>query len=75
MWGNRLNIEFDAGKKFDVTIEINDIAGNILIKQLQSIAQGISNMMVDLSGFSSGVYFIKIYTDESHDIKRFLKSH
>jgi hypothetical protein len=64
---NMLNLS--AVKSFEkIKFDIIDFTGRILLSSLFT-----NNTSVDISGFSSGVYLIKLYADEYTVVKKFVK--
>jgi hypothetical protein len=55
----QFNIRFDAQNSTEVQIRIHDIRGKSLVQKTYEVF-GSFNQMMDLSGYSSGLYLIKI---------------
>lgn len=58
-----LNIHFQDRKIPEMTIEIVDLSGKLLVR---SIVKSSSETSLDVSTFAEGVYFIKMYTEEGY---------
>ncbi len=63
------NIELTALQNGDVTIQIMNIAGQVMFVETYQHT-GYINKQINLNDFAKGVYFVKIQTNNITDIKR-----
>jgi hypothetical protein len=70
-----MSIEFTAPTNGKALIEIYDINGAKIAEVYNQLveAQMINTLNYDVSGLESGIYFIRITTNESTETKRFVK--
>ena len=64
-------LQFQLSNEVEVLIEVINISGEVL-KRIEAgmLPKGINNFSLDLSGFPSGIYLLKIYAgDESVAVK------
>lgn len=57
---NDLNIEIKADRNAEVQIMIYSIQGQLLLTQVDNLNVGSNKIMMNLSGFDSGIYFVKV---------------
>lgn len=65
---DRLNIEFKTNKKQDIIIELINISGQTIIKETIENVVNYKNS-IDVSDFTKGFYYFKIYNKEMMKIK------
>ncbi|MEZ4792956.1 MAG: T9SS type A sorting domain-containing protein [Gelidibacter sp.] len=66
---DKLNIKFDEELTSDVTIEIFDLVGYVVFKNIYNPSES-NNLAIDFSKFKSQVYYVKITTDQGIVIKQ-----
>lgn len=66
---NNVNIEFETKSAIDTKIEIINTMGQIVYSDVVS-ANGFNNLEVSTSSFESGIYQVKITTDNERITKR-----
>jgi len=66
---DHITIEFKTDVNKNTTVTISNIQGQQLLKQ--SISN--INTTLDVSGLSSGIYFLRISSDEGFAVKKFVK--
>ncbi len=65
---NQLNIEFAAKDNLDLSINLTDISGRVIIQNSYSATAGTNKYQLNLSDISRGVYFLSI-TENSGSLK------
>lgn len=68
---NELNIQFNNYFYSVSKIEISNIEGKLLINKNNDIRK---NNFFNISEFSKGIYFAKIYTNKKKIVKKFIKN-
>jgi hypothetical protein len=69
----QLNINFALQNNSEAKVEIQNLAGQLLvIRPLGHLNSGIQNHQIDLSSFSSGVYFLSVSTSTGISKQRFV---
>ncbi|MGJ8593908.1 MAG: T9SS type A sorting domain-containing protein, partial [Aquaticitalea sp.] len=66
---NKLNIKFEEEVSSDISVEVFDLVGSVVYKNVFSPSQ-IDNMTIDFSKFKSQVYYVKFTTVEGVIIKQ-----
>jgi hypothetical protein len=66
-------LTIDNGQLIIKNIEITDITGKTIQSFSNSQIKQFSNYEIDLSGFESGIYFVKIQTDKDNFVKKVSK--
>ena len=69
-----ITINFNSERNQNINISINDILGNEIYKNNNSLLIGKNNLNIDLSGFKQGVYFICISTSAGKFYHKFIKN-
>jgi len=67
-------LKFIAEIKTPVNIKITDAAGVLVYKQTTSSTKGINYIPIDVSGFSNGLYFVTILTDNKQTVLKLAKN-
>jgi hypothetical protein len=57
---NVVNLNFYESQAGDVTVQITDIVGQILLVKKYSVEKGYNDQSIDISMLASGVYYLKI---------------
>ncbi len=68
---NLINLQYELQESDDVFIEVLDLSGNILTSSfLSNQIIGTHHKKINLEKFNSGIYFIKITTSKSAQVKK-----
>ena len=59
--------------KSDVTLDIQDLNGNVVLSEKVSKKNGNFEVKMDISSLAEGVYFVKIYVENTDYVQRFVK--
>jgi hypothetical protein len=54
-------------------IMVKDNVGRVVYSEVQNISSGVNHMSIDMSSFTSGVYFITVRTNEGSFVSKFIK--
>lgn len=57
----------------EATIMVKDNIGRVVYSEIQNINSGINHMSLDMSPYTSGVYFITVRTIEGNFVSKFIK--
>jgi Zn-dependent metalloprotease len=68
-----LNIEWTPVIMQNMEIALFDITGRMIVKESVIVSAGCQKHYIDLSGFTSGLYFVRISNDEMSLIRKFIK--
>ena len=74
-FSDRLNVEFDLVKSENITIELHTLHGQLIWRESQgNLPEGnhLLNLPID-SNWSSGVYFLRIVTENGSVVQRLMK--
>jgi len=52
-------------------LEITDVLGNVVL--IESVKSDEKNIKINVSNFSKGVYFVKVFNDKGVTVKKFVK--
>jgi hypothetical protein len=58
-----INIAFDVLQKGNAEIQILDLQGRLINKKIMGIGEGVNVMAMDVSGYTPGVYMVRILVD------------
>jgi hypothetical protein len=70
---NEISLKWNARHREQLTIQVHDMNGRMLIKKYQIIAEGNSHLKIPTSGLSKGLYVITIVSKERRQAKKFIK--
>ncbi len=70
---NVLNLSFNMVSTKTVTVIINDVLGKELYNQKIQLAVGIATKLIDVKGFNTGLYFVKIQNGDKQVVQKFIK--
>ena len=65
-----LTIEFQSDVAGENSIRLSDLAGKTMILNTGTSTEGINNFTLDVSGISSGIYFLEILNGEQRSITK-----
>jgi hypothetical protein len=68
-----LNLTFNSGNNLDATIDVVDLAGEVVISKNTIISNG-EVMPIDIASLADGVYFVKVNSANQTQVVRFVKS-
>jgi hypothetical protein len=71
--GNSVNIVYSLHEDASVTIDITDVAGNVVIKDLENRAVGKHGQSFDIGAFAKGIYFVQISINGSKKVMKLVK--
>jgi hypothetical protein len=72
---DQLKISINLQSSTDIKIVVSTIAGQTLFTTTRSVGSGQSTFSIPFSGFTEGMYIIKIYSEDGINIvKRVIKS-
>jgi len=57
---NQLNVSFNAVNNASLDISLTDISGRVIVKENHNTSIGENKILVDLSEYTTGIYFLKI---------------
>ncbi|HEX5001826.1 MAG TPA: T9SS type A sorting domain-containing protein [Bacteroidia bacterium] len=67
-------LKFIAENRTPVDIKITDAAGALIFKQTAAATKGINYVPIDVSGFSNGLYFVTVLTDNKQTVLKLAKN-
>ena len=71
---SQINLNYHVDKPMDITIEIRNVMGQLMESFSENIiTTGIHSVPVDVSGYSSGVYFVNTVAGDTVLSTRFVK--
>ncbi len=70
---NLVSIEFELTETKDVSIEIKNVLGQTIKTISNSFTTGNNKIEIDVSKFSSGIYFVQIQSENKITSKKFIK--
>jgi len=68
-----VDVMYNATSHEDVVISLTDATGRILSSESVSTVSGNNSLTIDLTTYSSGIYFITIQSDELTISDKFIK--
>lgn len=68
-----LNLKISLAKSETVQVEMYDFTGKIISKSKVNFREGANNFRMDLSKFTSGVYFVKINSESINHSEKVVK--
>jgi len=71
-FNNQVNIKFEIKSIGPLELEIFDITGKRIIRENIQFAVGTHTISIDMSSYSSGIYFYKLQQIEDKEIGRFI---
>ena len=60
-----VNIEISMNETVSGSVMIFDLAGQVLLQEKRTMTAGINTLAYDLSGWSAGIYFVRISSGDS----------
>ena len=70
---DKLTIQYNSNENVSVTIELRDALGKMIRKSNHEFSANENKFNLDLTGLNSGMYFIKINSNEDARVIRFIK--
>ena len=70
---NKVNVVYALDKDALVSIDITDVAGNIILKDSGVRSGGKHEQIFDISNLDKGVYFVQISINESKRVLKLIK--
>lgn len=67
---SRLNIQIQSSKTEKAEISVTDISGKKLITNSISLTAGINNSVINVQSLNKGVYFLKVVTSQTTEIRK-----
>ncbi len=65
-------VEFNLSVAQELSIQVMDVAGQLLYSRSLNQASGEGREEIDLTGLSSGIYFLKLQGEKGQVVKRFV---
>jgi hypothetical protein len=65
--------DINAKSGSEAGIMIKDNVGRVVFSEVHNISSGVNHMSIDMSSYSSGVYFITVRTNEGSFVSKFVK--
>jgi endonuclease I len=69
-----LNASFGLDNSANGVVELLDVSGKMVVSQSQAFAKGKNDIFIETSSLKSGIYFLKVMTNEEVQIKRVIKN-
>ena len=67
-------VDYELRIKYEftnATLEITNVLGNVVL--IESVKSDEKNIKINVSNFSKGVYFVKVFNDKGVTVKKFVK--
>jgi hypothetical protein len=67
-------VDYELRIKYEftnATLEITNVLGNVVL--IESVKSDEKNIKINVSNFSKGVYFVKVFSDKGIAVKKFVK--
>ncbi|MEP6647341.1 MAG: M36 family metallopeptidase [Saprospiraceae bacterium] len=71
--GDLLQVVLSSTKSEDAQIHVFDLTGHLMTAKKWSMKQGVNQNVIDVSGFTSGMYVIRVSTGSVMYSKKFVK--
>ena len=71
---NELNLNFNSGNRRQLSFDIFDASGKQVYHQSLGEAKGAANYLIDVAGFTKGIYYVNMVTNEGIETARFIKN-
>ncbi len=71
-FNSRVNIKFGLKKSSPLELEIFDITGEKIVQEKFQFGVGTHSIPIDMTGYSSGIYFYTLHAGEERQVGRFV---
>jgi hypothetical protein len=71
---NKLSYNVYMASQGNASIEISDLSGRVLYRELKNLNKGDNPLNMDLSFLNNGIYFIRVNQDGFNDFTKFIKT-
>ena len=61
-------IDMNSDSDKEITLEVYDVLGNLLIKEKHQITEGVNSLKTDIEKYHNGMYFVRLVDTNSNSI-------
>ena len=70
---NQVNLTLTVQRKEKLFYQVHDNAGRLVINQSTDVLAGTNSIALDISRFSSGVYYLNLFGNSVNERMQFVK--